>query len=277
MNKVQVKFAGFPPIKSTVIVRMNRDNFLSVAIRTFVIQEALGKSETVFVFKGRKIKPGDTPASLNMKENDTVEVHNLKTYEAYNKRFNALNPVCRKRKRFIKDMTNIMENTAASDLTIKCAGETFQVHKIFLTSRSSVFNAMLNTEMVEAATGEILISDIDSPTLKEIIHFIYTGEFSGKNLNLQRVWYAADKYDVNGMVEALCSKMKNENLSGKQLADLLIISKRHSSETAKKIGMKKIKDDLSILTDEEFKAKMTEVGNVTFSLFQDVCALAFKD
>merc|ERR550517_1842630 len=169
-----------------------------------------------------------------------------------------------------------MENTAASDLTIKCAGDTFQVHKIFLTSRSSVFNAMLNTEMVEAATGEILISDIDSPTLKEIIHFIYTGEFSGKKLDLQRIWYAADKYDVNGMVEALCSKMKNENLSGKQLADLLIISKRHSSETAKKIGMKKIKDDLSILTDEEFKARMTEAGNVTFSLFQDVCNLAFK-
>ena len=41
--------------------------------------------------------------------------------------------------------------------------------------------------------------------------------------------------------------------------------------------MKKLKEDSSILTDEEFKAKMTEASDVTFSLFQEVCALAFKD
>ena len=126
-------------------------------------------------FGGHRIKPGDTPASLKMKDNDTVEVHHLKTYQAYNKRFNLMDSVCRKRKRFIRDMTDIMENATASDLTIKCGEETFQVHRIFLTSRSPVFKAMLDTEMVEAATGEILITDIDSPTLKEVIHFIYTG------------------------------------------------------------------------------------------------------
>ena len=223
MNVVQVKFEGFPPIKSTVIFRMKRDNFLSVAIRSFLIREALDKSEIVFVFKGHKIKPGDTPASLRMKDNDTVEVHNLKICQAYFKRFNALNPVCRKRKRFIKDMTGIMENTDASDLTIKCGEETFQVHRIFMTSRSPVFKAMLDTEMVEAVTGEILISDIDSPTLKEVIHFIYTGELSGKKLDLQSIWNAADKYDVNGLVEALCSKMKNANIGGEEVADLFII------------------------------------------------------
>ena len=223
MSAVQVKFVGFPPIKSKVILRMKRDFFLSVAIRSFVIREARVKSEMVFLFKGHRIKPGDTPANLNMKDNDTVEVHSLKTYQAYNKRFNALNPICRKRKRFIKDMMEIMGNAAASDLTIKCGEETFQVHRIFLTSRSSVFKAMLDTEMLEAATGEIIISDIDSPTLKEVIHFIYTGELSGKKLDLQSIWYAADKYDVNGLVEALSSKMKNENLGAEEVADLFII------------------------------------------------------
>ena len=52
---------------------------------------------------------------------------------------------------------------------------------------------------------------------------------------------------------------------------------RHNSEMAKKIALKKLKEDSSILMDEEFKAKMTEASYVTFSLFQEVCTLAFKD
>ena len=223
MTVVQVKFVGFSPIKSTRIFRMKRDQFLSVAIQSFVVQEGLVKSEIVFAFNGHKIKPGDTPASIKMKDSDTVEVHHVKTYQTYMKKFNVRNPLCRNRRRFVKDMKEIMENTAASDITIKCGEETFKVHKIFLTSRSSVFKAMLETEMMEAATREILIKDIDCPTLKEMIHFIYTGELSGMKVDLQNIWYAADMYDVNGLVGALCSKMKNENISGAVVADLLVI------------------------------------------------------
>ena len=223
MNIVQVKFEGFPPIKSKLIFRMKRDNFLSVAIRSFLTREALVKSEIVFVFKNHRIKPGDTPASLKMKDDDIVEVHELQTYQAYSKKFNSNHSVSKARKGFILDMTDIMENTAASDLTIKCGEKIFQVHKIFMTSRSSVFKAMMDTEMVEAATREILVTDIDCPTLEEMIHYIYTGVLSDKKLDLQSIWYAADKYDVHGFEGALCSKMKNENIGGEQVADLLII------------------------------------------------------
>ena len=220
MNFVQVKFEGFPPIKSKLTFRMKRDHFLSVAIRSFVIREGLDKSQVVFVLKNRMIKPGDSPASLKMKDDDIVEVHDFKTYRAFTKKFHS---VSRTRKEFIQDMTDIMENTAASDLTIKCGEKTFQVHKIFMTSRSSVFKAMMDTEMVEAATREILVTDIDCPTLEEMIHYIYTGVLSDKKLDLQSIWYAADKYDVHGLEGALCSKMKNENIGGEQVADLLII------------------------------------------------------
>ena len=44
-----------------------------------------------------------------------------------------------------------------------------------------------------------------------------------------------------------------------------------------KQNLSRLKEDLSILTDEEFKARMTKESNVTFSLFQEVCTLAFKD
>ena len=234
MNIIKVKFEGFPPIKSKLTFRMKRENFLSVAIRSFMTREfLLKKSEVVFVFKNHKIKPGDTPASLKMKDNDTVEVHDFQAYQAYAKKFNSQHSLSSARKGFIKDMTDIMGNAAASDLTIKCGDKTFQVHSLFMTSRSSVFKAMMDTEMVEAASREILITDIDCPTLQEMIHFIYTGALTDKQLDLQNLWYAADKYDVHGLVEALCSKMKNEDIGGEKVADLLIIREAFISEHCK--------------------------------------------
>ena len=41
--------------------------------------------------------------------------------------------------------------------------------------------------------------------------------------------------------------------------------------------MRRLKEDSSILKDEEFKARMIEASDVTFSLFQEVFTLAFRD
>ena len=56
-----------------------------------------------------------------------------------------------------------------------------------------------------------------------------------------------------------------------------LCSHRHGNEAVKKIALKKIKEDLRILEDKDFKARMTEQKVVTFHLFQDVCNLLFKD
>ena len=41
--------------------------------------------------------------------------------------------------------------------------------------------------------------------------------------------------------------------------------------------MKKLKENLKVLEDKEFKARITEEKDVTFDLFKDLFNLAFKE
>ena len=58
---------------------------------------------------------------------------------------------------------------------------------------------------------------------------------------------------------------------------LILYSHIHGNEAVKKIAMKKLKENLKVLEDKEFKARITEEKDVTFDLFKDLCNLAFKE
>ena len=58
---------------------------------------------------------------------------------------------------------------------------------------------------------------------------------------------------------------------------LILYSHIHGNEAVKKIAMKKLKENLKVLEDKEFKARITEAKDVTFDLFKDLCNLAFKE
>ena len=301
-NYVTVFFSGFPPLRAEVLFKIRKTAFLSMAIRSYRDRSMVThQCSMVFLYKNHKIKPGDTPESLGMRNNDLVEVHEEKTFVAYVKKFKDA---------WRMDLSDLMERTESSDFTIttSCDGKRFPVHKLIVTARSSVFRAMLDTEMLESARREIVIPDIDSGTVKEMIRFIYSGELSDSQLDLQAIWHAADKYDVNGLKDAIFSKMKNEMASGVNIADMFIIrhdfifltllgsffslyfltqrivvneicncSNRHGNEHVKKIAMKKLKENPSVLEDKEFKERMSEESAATFSLLHDLYKLAFQD
>ena len=96
-----------------------------------------------------------------------------------------------------------LQGDPSADLTINCDSETFRVHKYFLCSKSTVFSAMLNSDMREAREGEINIRDMNSNTLSSMIHYIYTGELADgwQDLDIQDVTIAADMYDLPGWME----------------------------------------------------------------------------
>ena len=311
-NYVTVFFSGFPPLRAEVLFKIRKTAFLSMAIRSYRDRAMVThQCSMVFLYKNHKIKPGDTPESLGMRNNDLVEVHEEKTFVAYVKKFKDRHLKQPKQTRkMMEDLSDLMERTESSDFTIttSCDGKRFPVHKLIVTARSSVFRAMLDTEMLESARREIVIPDIDSGTVKEMIRFIYSGELSDSQLDLQAIWHAADKYDVNGLKDAIFSKMKNEMASGVNIADMFIIrhdfifltllgsffslyfltqrivvneicncSNRHGNEHVKKIAMKKLKENPSVLEDKDFKERMSEESAATFSLLHDLSKLAFQD
>ena len=56
-----------------------------------------------------------------------------------------------------------------------------------LLSRSSVFDAMLDKNMLESQVGEVDILDVEPETLKQMLEFIYTGQVLGFLLNVREV------------------------------------------------------------------------------------------
>ena len=55
-----------------------------------------------------------------------------------------------------------------------------------------------------------------------MINYIYTGDFTGADLNVEMVAWLADKYDIPGMMNLLCQRMKDEEVGPEIIADMLI-------------------------------------------------------
>ena len=171
-----------------------------------------------------------------------------------------------------------MHDKATADFTITCNGKNFPVHRAIISARSRVLRAMFQSDMEEAKTGVHKIDHppIDDKCLEEMIHFIYTGRLTGNYVDIQALCFAADKYDIKGLVRAICTKLEvGEAREGRvwygrpdQVADMLIAGDLHNIEQLKKMAIQRIKINKEILADREFKAKIMHYPRVLFELLQ---------
>ena len=59
---------------------------------------------------------------------------------------------------------------------------------------------MLTSDMREAKTGVVVSQDIEGKTMEKLLEFIYTGKIEDIDNQLERLLYAADKYEVQDLV-----------------------------------------------------------------------------
>ena len=173
---------------------------------------------------------------------------------------------------------SILFDKDTADFTITCNGKNFLVHRAIISARSSVFRSMFNSNMEEARTGKMNIDNppIDEKCLEELLHFIYTGRLSGKDFDIQAICFAADFYNLKGLVTAVCRKLEvGEARDGQvwygrhdQVADMLIAGDIHNIAQLHKMAVQRIKINKAILTDKQFKEKMMHHPHVLFDLLQ---------
>ena len=135
--------------------------------------------------------------------------------------------------RYLSAQTSkIMKDESTADMKISCGEKDnkkiFKVHKNFFCASSPVLRAAVESDMIEGRTKEIYIEEVDEKTLQEMINYVYTGRFTGANLNVEMVALMADKYDIPGMMDLLCTNMKEvEDVGPKIIAELLIAGGKH--------------------------------------------------
>ena len=78
-------------------------------------------------------------------------------------------------KQMIEPFGKFFGNKKFSDVKIISGDEEFHCHRIILSGRSPVFEAMFRSDMTENNSEEVCIKDIDPKVVREMLHFIYNG------------------------------------------------------------------------------------------------------
>jgi speckle-type POZ protein len=122
----------------------------------------------------------------------------------------------------------LFETKNFSDITIICSDKKFLAHRCVIAERSSVFKAMLTTDMAEKKLSRIVIDDIDDATMQELLRFIYTKEV--QNLALApKLLYAAEKYDLYEL-KSICASHITEQVSEENVFENLVLADRHNEQ-----------------------------------------------
>ena len=120
--------------------------------------------------------------------------------------------------------SNLFSGKKFSDFKIICDGKTIHCHKNVLGTQSDVFETMFsNMDLNEAKSGEVEIEDFDFDTMEILIYFLYNEDVQDKKLINTKVLYAADKYNVPGLVE-ICATFLKCNLSVDNALEVLVAS-----------------------------------------------------
>jgi len=134
--------------------------------------------------------------------------------------------------KLVTDMEHLLETSTLTDVTIKCENQTLECHKAILSARSNVFHAMFQHDMRESKNNEIIISDLDFSTVKDMVKFIYSGRLADIAEKSDLLLSAADKYDIKDLKD-ICCQCLSSNLNVEQIVDVLVLSDLHKATDLK--------------------------------------------
>jgi speckle-type POZ protein len=130
--------------------------------------------------------------------------------------------------RLADDLNNLFESPSFSDVTLTCANKEFKMHKAILASRSAVFSAMFEHQMLEGKSNRVKIEDVDPEVMTEVLRFIYTGKIINIDKMADLLLPVADKYALDRL-KSLCEEALSVNLDIENVADTLILADLHSA------------------------------------------------
>ncbi|ABP01095.1 predicted protein, partial [Ostreococcus lucimarinus CCE9901] len=150
------------------------------------------------------------------------------------------------------------------DCTFDVEGEKFRAHKLILSSRSSVFAAMLRTgaAMREGREGVCTLLDIKPSVFRLLLHFVYADEIPREgsgviNLDVpmtQHLLVAADRFDLSRL-RAMCEARLCESVDVDTVANTLMLAELNHADALKRACMSFIAANLSdVMSTEGYEA-----------------------
>ena len=144
--------------------------------------------------------------------------------------------------RFVAGFRELWASKRYSDFVITAIGKgksrEMKVHKNILGTQSSVFAAIFENDMKEKKDGIMHIEDFCAETVRDFLHFLYTGEIEADNA--MDLFAIATKYEVK-LLRERTEKIIMRNIFQTNAIDVLCLGHLHLSEKMKVAAFSEIK------------------------------------
>jgi len=138
------------------------------------------------------------------------------------------------------EMGSCMENALTegpfSDVTVVADGREFPAHRVILAQRSEVFRTMFEVDMAENRDNRVVIEDLSTDTISDLLTFIYTDLAPNINMLAQELLVAAEKYNIPRL-KALCEEELANTLDIDNVIDRLIASEMYRAFQLKDVAL----------------------------------------
>jgi len=172
-----------------------------------------------------------------------------------------------------KDFGKALTNTFLSDVTLVCQGEEFPCHKIILASRSPVFAATFNSDLLKLEDNKVFISNVDVEIFKKTLNFIYKDELPQLVVqDAQALLTFAAIYELKTLVEH-CETSVADNLEVETVVDVLLSAHDHSRSYLKAKAIAFIAKNLSAVQSMETWKNVASVASLLDDILKEVANL----
>jgi len=159
-------------------------------------------------------------------------------------------------KKLKNDFEVALNDTEFSDVKIVCGDKVFDCHRIFLSSRSSVFRAMFQYGMTEAQSRRIEIKELAPEVLQAMLQYIYTGHMKFSTMKPEDMLAAAQMYDL-GLLKDFYEEKLCKLLDFSNCVDMLVLGDLHEAAALKRDAMRLIVINLnSVVKSPDWQDKL---------------------
>ena len=175
---------------------------------------------------------------------------------------------CKSYQLLTHQMSSCYESGEYSDFIVSCGGTEFKCHKIILASRSPVFKAMFSSDVKESISSRVVIEDLDVDTVKEMIHYMYSGNVRQLEDQAISLLAAADKYDLSELKET-CESHLFDKISIANVCDILIVAYLHNSVALQKAAFQFVScNGEKVMEQKDFKDKLVSYPHILMRLLE---------
>ncbi|KAI9579651.1 hypothetical protein GQX74_000439 [Glossina fuscipes] len=168
---------------------------------------------------------------------------------------------------FMGALSKLRDEKEYCDFLLQVGGETIHVHRAALAISSPYFKALLKSNMKENQLGSVTFEDKDVNAVKAIIGFIYSGQITLTEENVQAIYLTSDYFQMEWLKKR-CVEFLKRHLRGANCIQIRSFADKLSFKELYDCSHKYILNNFDMLIDNK------ELLLLSFEEVSGVCKMA---